>query len=217
MNPIKIKPLIVVLLLVWLSLAVVFGPLYNQEAPAPPPFKELKVGDWWQVKVEQMTPWKRTAQQHRVEAGQWKFVVRSKENQTLLVEVTNPDRPQDAQPWSLRLVYNESGEVIDATYTIGDRTFTGNSALETVPLGREGLSIGTSLGKIKEAPITAMGIDIQTNQPIEMARIDLDKIDGYQLWRPQETWWRYFNKKKGLPVRAELKRTSWWSQEQEKK
>jgi hypothetical protein len=212
----NLKTITLVMLSAWLTLTIIPGPVYCQETPAAPPFEALKIGDWWQVKVEQMTPWKRTAQQHWVEAGVWKFVVRAKDDQKMVVEVTNPDRPKDSQLWSLTLVYNGSGEVIDATYKIGERTFTGDAALETVPLGKEGLSIGKSWERVKEAPITAMGIDIQTSQPIEMARIDLDKIDGYQLWRPQETWWRYFKKKKGLPVRAELKRTSWWSREQKK-
>ena len=63
----------------------------------------------------------------------------------------------------------------------------------------------------------AMGIDVQTNRQIEMAKIEFDQIDAYQLWRPEEVWWRYFKRSKELPIRAELKLTSWWKLKIDKK
>jgi hypothetical protein len=205
------------MVLVILLITIVPGFLSSQEAPAVSSFEKLKKGDWWQVKVEQMSIWKRAARPSWVDVGEWKFQVRSKENKKLIVDVSNLNRPKDAQRWELTLVYNEIGMVIDATFTIGDRTFTGDSALELIPLGKEGLSIGASMEKIKKAPIMAMGIDVQTNRQIEMAKIEFDQIDAYQLWRPEEVWWRYFKRKKGLPIRAELKLTSWWKLKIDKK
>jgi hypothetical protein len=186
------------------------GFLSSRETPTASPFDKLKKGDWWQVKVEQMSIWKRAAGTSWVDAGEWKFVVRSKENNKIIVDVSNLNRPKDAQRWELTLVYNQMGEVMDVTYTIGDRTFTGDSALELIPLGKEGLSIGASIEKIKKAPMKSIGIDVQTNRQIEMAKVDFDQLDAYQLWIPEERWWRYFKRKKGLPVRAELRLTSWW-------
>jgi len=210
MNQIKRQPITIVLGLVILLITMVPGFLSSQETPTASPFDKLKKGDWWQVKVEQMSLWKRAAGTSWVDAGEWKFEVRSKENNKIIVDVSNLNRPKDAQRWELTLVYSEMGEVIDATYTIGDRTFTGDSALELIPLGKEGLSIGASIEKIKKAPMMSMGIDVQTNRQIEMAKIDFDQLDAYQLWIPEERWWRYFKRKKGLPVRAELRLTSWW-------
>lgn len=217
MNQIKRKPITPVLGLVILLIATVPVFLSSQEIPTASPFEKLKKGDWWQVKVEQMSIWKRVARPSWVDAGEWKFQVRSKEDQKLIVDVSNLNRPKDAQRWELTLVYNEIGVVIDATFIIGDRTFTGESALKLIPLGKEGLSIGASIEKIKKAPIKAMGLDVLTNQQIEMAKIDFKQIDAYQLWRPDEVWWRYFKRKKGLPIRAELKLTSWWKLEIDKK
>jgi hypothetical protein len=215
----QIKRMLITLVLGLVILLITTAPvfLYSQEPPTVSSFQKLKKGDWWMVKVEQMSIWKRAAQSSWVDVGEWKFQVRSKEDQKLIVDVFNLTRPKDAQRWELTLVYNEFGIVIDATYTIGDRTFTGDAALELIPLGKEGLSIGTSMEKIKKAPIMAMGFDVQTNQQIEMAKIDFEDIDAFQLWRPEEVWWRYFKRKKGLPVRAELKLTSWWKLKIEKK
>jgi hypothetical protein len=213
MNRKKRKTFTAVLII--LLTAAVPGFLNSQESPVSSPFQKLKPGDWWMVKVEQKSLWKRAAQSSWVVVGEWKFQVKSKQDQTVIVEVHNLTRPKDAQRWELALVYNESGVVIDATYTVGDRTFTGESALDLIPLGKEGLSIGTSMEKIKKAPIMAMGIDVQTNQQIEMAKIDFDNINAYQLWRSKEVWWRYFNRKKGLPVRAELKQASWLEDKKE--
>jgi hypothetical protein len=206
-----------VLGLIILLAAAVPGFLSSQEPPSAAPFQKLKQGDWWTVKVEQMPIWKRAAQSSWVDVGEWKFQVRSKEDQKLIVDVSNLNRPKDAQRWELILVYNTFGMVIDATYTIGDRTFTGDAALELIPLGKEGLSIGVSMDKIKKSPMMAMGFDVQTNQQIEMAKVDLKDIGAYQLWRPEEVWWRYFKREKGLPIRAELKKTSWWKIEIDKK
>ena len=217
MNQIKRKPITLVLGLVILSITMVPVVLSSQETSAASSFEKLNKGDWWQVKVEQMSIWKRSARPSWVDVGEWKFQVKSKEDKKLIVEVFNLNRPKDAQRWELTLVYNETGEVIDATYTIGDRTFTGDAALELIPLGKEGLSIGASMEKIKKAPIMAMGFDIQTKQEIEMAKIDFVDTDAYQLWRPEEVWWRYYKREKGLPVRAELKQTSWWKPETDKK
>jgi hypothetical protein len=201
---------ILVLGLVILLITMGTGFLSSQETPTVSPFEKLKKGDWWQVKVEQMSIWKRAARSSWVDVGEWKFQVRSKEDKKLIVDVSNLNRPKDAQRWELTLVYNEIGNVIDATYTIGDRTFTGDSALELIPLGKEGLSIGASIDKIKKAPMMTMGLDVLTYQQIEMAKIDFHQIDAYQLWLPEEVWWRYFKREKGLPVRAELRLTSWW-------
>lgn len=217
MNQIKRQPITLVLGLVILLITMVPGFLSSQEPPTASPFEKLKKGDWWQVKVEQMSIWKRAARPSWVDVGEWKFQVRSKEDQKIIVDVSNLNRPKDAQRWELTLVYNEIGVVIDATYTIGDRTFTGDSALELIPLGKEGLSIGASMGKIKKAPIMAMGFDVQTNRQIEMAKVNFEDINAYQLWQPEEVWWRYFKREKGLPVRAELKLTSWWKLEIDKK
>ena len=189
------------------------GILWSQEPEQPTPFKDLKKGDWWLVKVEQMGVWKHSGGESWVNAGEWKFEVSSIAEGKLFVQVTNLNRPKEAQPWELTLVYREDGEVIDATYKVGDRTFTGESALQFVPLGKEGLSIGKSIQRVKESPFTAMGLDVNTNQQIEMAKVGLADVEGYQLWRPKEAWWRYYNKKKGLPVRAELKKTSWWDKD----
>jgi hypothetical protein len=219
MRQIKRKPIAPSMLMILAFLLITTVPclLFSQETPAVSPLDKLKKGDWWLVKVEQQSIWKRVARDSWVDAGEWKFQVIAKEDQKLIVAVSNLNRPKDAQRWELTLVYNEIGVVIDATYIIGDRTFTGDSALELIPLGKEGLSIGTSIEKIKKAPIMAMGFDVQTNQKIEMAKIDFDQIDAYQLWCPEEVWWRYFKRKKGLPVRAELKLTSWWKIKIDKK
>ncbi len=206
-----------VLSLVILLTAAVPGFLSSQETLPVSSFDKLKKGDWWTVKVEQMSIWKRSARTSWVDVGEWKFQVRSKEDQKLIVDVSNLNRPKDAQRWELALVYNEIGMVADASFTIGDRTFTGEAALELIPLGKEGLSIGTSMDKIKKAPIMAMGFDVQTNRQIEMAKVNFENIDAYQLWRPEEVWWRYFKREKGLPIRAELKLTSWWKLEIDKK
>ena len=206
-----------VLGLVILLITMAPGFLSSQEASTVSSFDKLKKGDWWTVKVEQMPIWKRAAQSSWIDVGEWKFQVRSKEDQKLIVDVFNLNRPKDAQRWELTLVYNTFGMVIDATYTIGDRTFTGDEALELIPLGKEGLSIGVSMDKIKKAPMMAMGFDVQTNQQVEMAKINFNQIKAYQLWRPEEVWWRYFKREKGLPIRAELKKTSWWKIEIDKK
>lgn len=191
--------------------------LSGQEKAISPFFKKLEKGDWWLVKVEQMPVWKRAIKSSWVDAGEWKFEVSSKETQKLIVNVTNLNRPKDSQPWELTLVYDGKGEVIDATYTVGDRTFSGDSALNLIPLGKEGLSIGGSLERLKKAPITAMGFDIRTNQQIEMADIAFNDAKAHQLWLPKgDVWWRHFNRAKGLPVRAELKRTSWWEKDKKK-
>jgi len=205
------------MVLVILLITMVPGFLSSQETPTASPFEKLKKGDWWQVKVEQMSIWKRAARPSWVDVGEWEFQVRSKEDQKLIVDVSNLNRPKDAQRWELTLVYNEIGVVIDATYTIGDRTFTGDSAVELIPLGKEGLSIGASIEKIKKAPIMAMGFDVQTNRQIEMAKVNFEDLNAYQLWQPGEVWWRYFKREKGLPIRAELKLTSWWKLEIDKK
>jgi len=191
------------------------GMVWSQDTGQSTPFQELKKGDWWLVKVEQMGVWKRSAANAWVDAGEWKFEVDSIKEGKLYVKVTNLDRPEGAQPWELTLVYREDGEVIDAKYKVGGRTFIGDEALQIIPLGKEGLSIGKTIQRVKESPFTAMGVDVKTNQEVEMAKVGLADDSGYQLWRPREAWWRYYKKKKGLPVRAELKKTSWWEKEKE--
>jgi hypothetical protein len=212
LSAIFLLPLAVVLLISTLD-----SPLSSQDKPTSLFFNKLEMGDWWLVKVEQKSIWKRAARPSWVDVGEWKFEVRSKESQKLIVDVSNLNRPKDAQRWELTLVYNEIGVVIDATYTIGDRTFTGDSALELIPLGKEGLSIGVSLQKLKKTPITTTMIDVKTGQEIGIAEINFDNVDARQLWHPGEVWWREFNRNKGLPVRGELKLTSWWKIEIDKK
>ncbi|MCP5103291.1 MAG: hypothetical protein GY950_07930 [bacterium] len=202
----KAKNFLPVFLLIFLLTLAITAPVYGQE---PLPIKQLKVGDWWLVKIEQKDIWKRVARHSWVDAGNWKFEVKAKENGKLTVDVTNLNRPADAPPWGLTIVYDGEGEVIDATYKVGDRMFTGEAALKFVPLGKDGLMVGPPMKKLLVAP-KAMRFDIKTKKDVEMSKVVVDKKGTYQLWRPKEPWWRYFERKEEVPVRAEVQKTSWW-------
>lgn len=204
-NKRKIFPTAWCLMILFL-LPLLAGHLYSQEQP---PFKQLKVGDWWLVNIERMDIWKRVDRHSWVDAGEWKFEIKSKENGKLTVKVTNLNRPPDAPPWALTVIYSSAGNILDATFIVGDKTFKGETALKFVPLGRDGLSLGPPTRALMNAPMVTKR-DVYSNRDVQMAKITNTKTGSYKLWRPQEPIWRYFNNEKEIPIRATLKKTSWW-------
>jgi hypothetical protein len=236
----KMKPIIKYLIILLVSLFFnIDGFVYTvsqtggeQQKTAPVTWKK---GDWWIIRQKQQAVWRGEANPSWIDAGRLKFtVVDVKDIQgrkRYFVEVVNLDLPESSKKkWELNLVYSDTFALIDGKYSVGSTSIAIKDALKYIPLSSGGLNAAPmQMGKANNASVFGTEsfqahMDLRSNTErifnrVEMGlsgsvkNMNLKDVREYQLWLPEEPWWRVYERSYGLPVKAEMIDCSKWDKE----